>query len=90
MESTSCSVDNQITMDQAENKQQKQNHSGAILLGAGLAFASLILLPALAQRIGMGGILAGASRIALMRASSKVANGSSTGGESTSTGFSCH
>ena len=44
----------------------------SLLLGAGLALASLIVLPALAQRIGLGSALTIALRGALMRASSRV------------------
>lgn len=44
----------------------------SLLLGAGLALASLILLPALAQRIGLGSSLTLALRGALMRAASRV------------------
>lgn len=64
--------------------------SGSILLGTGLAFASLILVPALAARVGMGAALTGAMRIALMRASSKVVSGASGSGETAPVGFSCH
>lgn len=44
----------------------------SLLLGTGLALASLILLPALAQRIGLGSSLTLALRGALMRAASRV------------------
>jgi hypothetical protein len=44
----------------------------SLLLGAGFALASLIILPALAQRVGLGSSLTIALRGALMRASSKV------------------
>jgi hypothetical protein len=44
----------------------------SLLLGAGFALASLIILPALAQRIGLGSSLTIALRGALMRASNKV------------------
>lgn len=44
----------------------------ALLAGTGLALASLILLPALAQRMGMSPVLTGALRAALMKASHKV------------------
>jgi hypothetical protein len=66
--------------------------SGALILGTGLAFASLILLPAFAARIGLDAALTGAMRIALMRASSRVVNGKKTGnsGETVPASFSCH
>ncbi len=46
--------------------------TGALLLGTGLAFASLILVPALATQLGIGPSLTGALRIALMKASHKA------------------
>jgi hypothetical protein len=65
------------------------SNSGSLLLGTGLAFASLILLPAVATRIGMGAALTGAMRIALMRASSRVVTGSGVNGEA-APAISCH
>jgi hypothetical protein len=44
----------------------------SLLLGAGFALASLIILPAVAQRVGLGSSLTIALRGALMRAASKV------------------
>jgi hypothetical protein len=44
----------------------------SLLLGAGFALASLIILPALAQRVGLGSSLTIALRGALMRASNRV------------------
>jgi hypothetical protein len=44
----------------------------ALLLGAGFALASLILVPALAQRIGLGSSLTIALRAALMRAAGRL------------------
>lgn len=44
----------------------------SLLLGAGFAVVSLIILPALAQRIGLGSSLTIALRGALMRASNRV------------------
>ena len=46
-----------------------------ILLGTGLAVASMILVPALAMRLGLGASLTGALRIALMKASNRATNG---------------
>jgi hypothetical protein len=63
--------------------------SGSVLLGTGLAFASLILVPAFAARVGMGAALTGAMRIALMRASSRVVSGASGTGE-VAPSVSCH
>jgi len=47
-------------------------NTGALLLGAGLALTSMILVPALAMRLGMSASLTGALRIALMKASSRA------------------
>lgn len=68
----------------SENKSlpaASQVRPGAIVLGTGLAFASLILVPAFAARLGVGGALTGAMRIALMRASSRAVAGSKDSGE---------
>lgn len=62
----------------------------AMILGTGLAFASLILLPAMAARMGIGAALTGAMRITLMRASSRVISGGNASGETAPAGFSCH
>ncbi|WP_198245705.1 hypothetical protein [methane-oxidizing endosymbiont of Gigantopelta aegis] len=70
-------------------KVEPQEHS-AMLLGAGLAVASMILVPAVAMRLGLGASLTGALRIALMRASSKVCSGSDDNSGAASSGFSCH
>ena len=50
----------------------KKNNNGALLIGAGLVVASMILVPALAVRMGLGASLTGALRIALMKASSRA------------------
>lgn len=44
----------------------------SLLLGAGFALASLILLPAVAQKIGLGSSLTIALRGALMRAANQL------------------
>jgi hypothetical protein len=44
----------------------------SMLLGAGFALAALIILPAVAQRVGLGSSLTIALRGALMRASNRV------------------
>lgn len=60
----------------SETKQAAISHDNdeisSLLLGAGFALASLIILPALAQRIGLGSSLTIALRGALMRASNRV------------------
>jgi len=48
------------------------NEMTSLLLGVGFALASLIILPALAQRIGLGSSLTIALRGALMRISNQV------------------
>lgn len=60
--------------EQQPLQQESQISNGAIMLGAGLALASFIVLPAVATRIGLGPSLTGAMRIALMKASAKVCN----------------
>ena len=57
----------------AENVAAK---NGTLVLGAGLAVASMILLPAVAMRLGLGASLTGALRIVLMKASSKATQAS--------------
>jgi len=52
----------------------EQINTGALMLGAGLALTSMILLPALAMRLGLNASLTGALRIALMKASSRAAS----------------
>ena len=66
------------------------NRNGALLLGTGLAFASLILIPAVAGRLGIGAALTGALRIAFMRASSRVVSAGSGSGETAPVCLSCH
>ncbi|MGI9211861.1 MAG: hypothetical protein ACR2HF_05260 [Methylococcaceae bacterium] len=63
---------------------------GTLILGTGLAFASLILLPAVATRFGINAAFAGAMRIALMKASSRVVSATQANGETTPVGMSCH
>ena len=56
---------------------QSINDTGSMLLGTGLALASMILIPAFAGRLGLGDSVVGALRIALMKASSKAIKGRS-------------
>jgi hypothetical protein len=51
---------------------QSAGGNGALLLGTGLALASMILIPALATRIGLGASLTGALRMALMKAGNQA------------------
>ncbi len=46
--------------------------SGNLLLGTGLAFASLILVPAIATTFGLGPSVTGALRMAFMKASNRA------------------
>ncbi|UCV17038.1 hypothetical protein KI612_04915 [Quatrionicoccus australiensis] len=60
----------ETTMNQNQTT-QKEPEMASLLLGAGFALASLIILPAVAQRIGMGSSLTIALRGALMRAANR-------------------
>ncbi len=60
-------------MKSQEVVKNNEHNNAALLLGAGLAVASMIVLPALAMRLGLGASLTGALRIALMKASNKAA-----------------
>lgn len=57
--------------NQTTAKPSNPPEMASLLLGAGFAVASLILLPAVAQRIGMGSSLTIALRGALMRAANR-------------------
>ena len=45
---------------------------GALVLGTGLTLASLILVPALSQAVGLGPSLTSAVRVVLMKAAARV------------------
>ncbi len=75
---------------QSITKTRSTEQTSAILLGTGLAVASLILVPAVAARIGLGSSFTGALRIALMKASSRATHGDDSAASSDSGGFSCH
>ena len=68
----------------------QRKSKGSVALGTGLAFASLILVPALAASFGVGPSITGALRIALMKASSRALGGSNNGDEAATTTFACH
>ena len=58
--------------DMNKNSQtQNQPEMASLLLGAGFALASLIILPAVAQRVGLGSSVTIALRGALMRAANR-------------------
>ncbi len=70
---------------------QPTYETGALLLSTGLTVAALILVPALANRLGLGAALTGAMRMTLMRASSRaVSNGKGDECGDGGAGFSCH
>ena len=58
-------------MNQQTTRRDNDIELSSLLLGAGFALASLIILPAVAQRIGMGSSLTIALRGALMRAANR-------------------
>jgi len=62
---------NQNTQD-AASAAGDNSEMTSLLLGAGFALASLILLPAVAQRIGLGSSLTIALRAALMRTANRL------------------
>ena len=66
-------MSNNLTI--VKEKEIQGSVNGTLLLSTGLAVASMILVPAVAMRLGLGSSLTGALRIALMKASSKVVNG---------------
>ncbi len=53
---------------------QAFGETGFLLLGTGLALTAMILVPALAGRLGLADSVTGALRIALMKVSSKAMN----------------
>jgi hypothetical protein len=60
-----------MSQPQTNNPPAHQPEVASLLLGAGFALASLIILPAVAQKIGMGSSLTIALRGALMRAANR-------------------
>jgi len=67
-----------MSAEQSKTDVEKTN-TNALMLGTGLALASLILLPAVATRMGLGSSLTGALRIALMKASYRAGGKSGDG-----------
>ena len=61
-----------IMQDSQQDWSEEDGELTSLLLGAGFALASLIILPALAQRVGIGSSLTIALRGALMRAANRV------------------
>ena len=54
-----------------KQRTQNQPEMASLLLGAGFTLASLIILPAVAQRVGLGSSVTIALRGALMRAATR-------------------
>lgn len=80
----------ELSISETNAEAQESNNSGSLVLGTGLAVASMILVPAIAMRLGLGASLTGALRIALMKASSKATYGGRDDSGAASSGFSCH
>ena len=57
-----------ILQDKNQNLNEEGSELPSLLLGAGFALDSIIILPALAQRVGIGSSLTIALRGALLRA----------------------
>jgi hypothetical protein len=76
-------------MNRVAEVEKKDIGTGTLLVGAGLAVASLILVPAVATRIGLSSSLVGALRIALMKASYRYGSRSSGSGD-VAVEVSCH
>jgi hypothetical protein len=54
------------------SKKSDRAESGSLVLGTGLTLASLILVPALSQAVGLGPSLTAAVRVVLMKAAARV------------------
>lgn len=80
----------ELSIPTAKIETEESNDEGSLLLGTGLIVASMILVPALAMRLGLGASLTGALRIALMKASSRATYGERDDSGAASSGFSCH
>lgn len=57
---------------QKKNAVGTDGEVGSLLLGTGLTLASLILVPALSQAVGLGPSLTSAVRVVLMKAAARV------------------
>ena len=65
----------ELAVTSSEMAIKKSGNNTSLVLGAGLAVASMILVPHIAMRLGLGASLTGALRIALMKASGKATRG---------------
>lgn len=66
-----CTKQIRETVMNQKSQTQNQPEMASLLLGAGFALASLIILPAVAQRVGLGSSVTIALRGALMRAANR-------------------
>lgn len=80
----------QVIATKNEHSESRSGETRALIVGTGLAVASMILVPAVAMRLGLGASLTGALRIALMKASSRVTHGGADDSGAAAEGFSCH
>ncbi len=72
-------------------KPEKKPKTKSMMIATGLAFSSLILVPAIAVGMGMSSTLTGALRIALMRASFRILSPKPKPGEdAVATDICCH
>lgn len=60
---------------QLAHTEPQKSTNGSLLIGTSLVVASMILVPAIAVRLGLGASLTGALRIALMKASNRAVCG---------------
>lgn len=58
--------------DTVSSVKTERPDTGSLLLGTGLTLASLILVPALSQAVGLGPSLTSAVRVVLMKAAARV------------------
>ena len=65
------------TLEKTETK--PKIHTGSLLLGTGLTLAAMIIIPAIASRLGLSSSLTGALRLATMKASSHAVGDESGG-----------
>ena len=79
----------ELIVTSSEMTIKKPGNNASLALGAGLAVASMILIPHIAMRLGLGASLTGALRIALMKASGKATRAGYVQPETASVDSSC-
>ncbi len=79
----------ELVVTSSERTIKKSGDHASLVIGAGLAVASMILVPHIALRLGLGASLTGALRIALMKASGKATRGGYVQPASASVDSSC-